>query len=99
MGTTRTPTYRVEYRDQGRAWQTAIWNVKAGVNRTGHGAPTDANAEAWRKGMNLSFQAGGTNAHLAGARGYVPHINAVRIVHQASGRVVATAVMPMFEVV
>jgi hypothetical protein len=99
MGSSSTPTYRVEYRDQGRTWQSAIWNVKAGPNRTGHGQPTDENAEKWRKAMNASFQAGGTNAHLAGMAGYVPHINAVRIVHQATGRVVATAVMPMFEVV
>jgi hypothetical protein len=99
MGTTRKLAYTIEYRDQSRAWNWCVWHVTGGPNRTANGRPTDANAERWRVAMNKSFQRGGTNAHLSEARGYVPHISAVRIVHQATGRIVARATMPMFEVI
>lgn len=102
MGKSTIPAYRVEYTTQqhGAAWWSSmIWHVKSGVNRTGYGMPTDANVEKWRVAMNRSFQPGGSNAHLADARGYVPHINKVRVIEQKSGRVVATAKMPMFEAV
>ncbi len=97
MGKSLACPYVIEYRDQAGDWNWCVWNVRGGVNRTGHGQPTNANAEAWRVKMNRSFQPGGVNGHVSDARGYVVHINAVRIKH--NGRVVASSSMPMFEAV
>jgi hypothetical protein len=44
--------------------------------------------------MNDSFKKGQPNAHLAGE-----HVWKAEAVHQSSGQIVATATMPMFEVV
>lgn len=89
MGKIVTPTYRVEYRDQ-TGWQSAAW--------TG-GKPSDANAERWRVSMNESYKPNGANAHIPQALKFIPHTSHVRIVRQSDNKIVATATMPMFEVV
>ena len=88
MGTSVTPAYRVEYRDQ-TGMHSACWKGQATATRL----------EDWRQMMNLSFQAGGSNEHLGKALGFVPHVSHAQLVHQKSGRVVVTTTMPMFEVV
>lgn len=91
MGTTRTPTYRVEYHTNvdGSMVHTMCWSGRA----------TEARLEDWRKTYNRSFQPDGCNAHLSTARGVVLHITKARLVHQRSNKVVARTQMPMFEVV
>lgn len=88
MGKTITPTYRVEYRDQS-GWHSECWSGRATTTRL----------EDWRVARNSSMQPGGVNEHVAPAIGYVPHISHAKLVHQKSGEVVATTVMPMFEAV
>jgi hypothetical protein len=56
---------------------------------------TNAELEAYRVAMNQSFNKGGVNEVKVGT---IPHISKIVLIHQASGKVVATATMPMFEV-
>lgn len=98
MGKTYTPAYRAEYRDQ-QGWHVMSWEVRSRYGMTAHGAPTEANAEKLRRALNRSFRRDGVNAHVADLLGFVPHVSAVRIVRQDSGRVVVDVRAPMFEVV
>jgi hypothetical protein len=97
MGRSYTPTFRVEYRDQ-KGWHDQAWSDPLGRTQL-RKDPTDAQAEEWRKTMNRSFDLGGTNYHVSQATGILLHISEVRIIRQKTGKVVATAKMPMFEVV
>lgn len=98
MGRTITPTYRVEYRDQ------SGWHKQGYADRNGkcvlRKAPTDADAEEFRKAMNRSFNIGGSNYHVSEAAGKILHVSEVVIrKNDMDGRMVAHAKMPMFEVV
>jgi hypothetical protein len=97
MGTTYTPPFRIEYRDQA-GWHRRAWESRVHRPYCGLGRPSDEKAEQWRKEMNASFQPGGTNEHIR-IRGTVPHISQVRIVRQLDQAVVARAIAPLFEVV
>jgi hypothetical protein len=89
MGRIVTPKYRVEVRTN---------NPAVGLTPFAwQGRPTQAKLEAWRQQYNASFQLGGVNAHVSTE--VVLHIVSAKIVHQATGRVVAETTMPMFEVV
>lgn len=109
MGRTVTPKYRVEYRDNllsmGRTRPDAVSRVdRKAVNIMAWKAKEDGRANAenlakWRNGFNASFQADGSNAHLAEAFGAIPHIHFARIVRQSDDSVVAEFTAPMFEVV
>lgn len=102
MGRVTTPTYRVEYRTNA----LALGKVAADTSIEGkgyhvqawRGRATPKAAEEWRKAMNASFQKGGANYHLTEALGFIEHVSHVRVVHQATGRLVAEATMPTFEV-
>lgn len=107
MGRIVTPTYRVEYRTNLLAMGVLRADAASRVDgkpvqlmswRKQNGRPTEANLETWRKDYNKSFQAGGSNAHLADANG-IMHITWARIVHQRTDRVAAEVTMPTFEVV
>ncbi len=92
MGKSYTPKYRVEYRDQAGHYHMAWHHKRDGV------ANAD-NLEKWRKTYNRSFQHDGTNAHIAQARGTIPHISRAELILQKTGAIVAQVTMPMFEVV
>jgi hypothetical protein len=90
MSTTVTPRYRIEYWDQ-TGKHLCAWN---------EGAPTAEKAENWRREMNVSFQPGGVNGHVVGMPGgFTLHVNRVHVVRQSDDWIVASARMPMFEVV
>ena len=69
------------------------WNSK----RYGNAAPE--NLEAWRVGMNASFQPGGVNEHISEARGVIPCIVSAKLIHQHTGEMVAEVGMEMPEFV
>ena len=92
------PTFRAEYRDQ-QGTHDMIWNVRSGTNRTGHGKPTEVNAERLRQSLNHSFTSSGINHHVSKARGYLIHVNRIQVIRQSTGKVVAQTDAPMFEVV
>lgn len=98
MGTSTTPTYRIEWQDNRGSWKSQAWTVRSGTNKTGHGQPTEANIRRWRDKFNASFELGGVNEGVSRAAGYVVRAGNCRIVHQLSGRVVARFQAPMFEV-
>lgn len=98
MSRSYTPKYRAEYRDQTGKWKWIIWNVRGCNGWTGNGQPSKYNAERLRKSMNESFNVGGVNYAASEAAGYIIHINRLRVVNQSTGKIVAEAVMPMFEV-
>jgi heterodisulfide reductase subunit B len=104
MGRIVTPTYRVEYRTNllamkkfvadkigtdGRPCFTQVWR----------GPSTEKNLENWRKEINKSFQKDGSNYHLTLAMDAVDHVYYACIVHQKTGKVMATVTAPAFEVV
>lgn len=103
MGRIVKLTHRVEYRTNllamGKVAGDGTANGKAVHIQGWRGRATEALLADWRKAMNKSFQAGGSNAHISEAFGAVEHISWARIVHQDSGRVVAEVTMPTFEVV
>jgi hypothetical protein len=89
MAESITPKYRVEYWDQ-TGKHVCAWN---------EGVPSDAKARNWRWEMNLSFQPSGVNGHVVGCPGgFTLHVNRVHVVRQSDGEIVASARMPMFEV-
>ena len=95
MGRTITPTYRVEFKDNvsGHYWNTQAWNGNS------DGRATAQNLETWRNRYNKSFQSDGNNFHCSKSVGRIIHISEARLIRQASGDVVATTKMPMFEVI
>lgn len=98
MGRSYTPTFVVEYRDQ-RGWHTQAWTNAQGKTQV-RKAPTDEEAEEWRKTMNKSFQREGSNFHVSEAAGIILHVSHVVVKQNVpGGRTVASATMPMFEVV
>jgi len=98
MGQISTPTYRAEYQDQS-GWHAIDWNVHTGLNATSHGKPTDRNAELRRHKLNESFTHRGCNHHISELVGYLIYVRQLRIIHQASGKQVATTHGPAFEIV
>jgi hypothetical protein len=98
MGMVYTPAFRIEYRDQA-GWHTAHYEHRTTNPYRGLGKPSNAKAEAWRVTMNASFQNGGVNAHVRLRGNGIPHISHVRIIRQRTAEIVATAQMPMFEIV
>jgi len=59
MGTSITPTFRIEVDTEPRTMGTTTmaWNTKI------NGRPTSANVHKWFNAMNESFQPGGVNEH------------------------------------
>jgi len=90
MGTTTTPTFRVELttvrlRDGKRFHDVLIgWRGRA----------TDAKLAEYVETFDAATRAGGVNAHLG-----VQQTTRAKVVRQATGETVATFVRPMFEVV
>ena len=85
----RIPKYVVRTYDQDGPTVTA-WR----------GHATEKRAEAYRVKMNDSFQPGGANDHIRLKNGGIPHISRVDILtNDRYNSIVATARMPMFEVV
>lgn len=82
MGTSYTPTYRIDYLTNldGEVVQTLGWPK-------GKRADAKTLAEVVAK-YNESFQPGGCNAHLITDRGALV-ITKATLIHQATGRVVA----------
>ncbi len=74
MGTTYTPTFRVEL----DGCEARAWNSKR------HGRPTDDNLARYVRITNESYLPGGCNEHLNSA----PHWSA-RLIRQSNGQVVA----------
>lgn len=103
MGKTVTPKYRVEYKTNGLtsadrlSWKQMIWDVSAGPNRTGYGAPSVENLMRWRDKYNASFEPNGVNFHLSESAGFILRIFNCRIVNQRTGKVVIQYTAPMFE--
>jgi hypothetical protein len=96
MGRSTTPTYIVKTFERKPDGSTKVnkmaWSKK--------GKPTAGQAEDFRRAYNLSFLPGlGVNSHVSKALGYVPHASKVEVWNQKTSQLVATAVMPMFEVV
>jgi len=88
MGRQTTPKYRIV--------------IKGNMEFTSHGTNkkmNDAALEQYRKDYNKSFNKGGVNYNPGDGTNVIPHISRCTMIEQASGRVVATAVAPMFEVV
>lgn len=94
MGTSYTPTYRVEYNDSPFC---VAWNGIETWDCKNYGRPSVKNLTEWRNRRNASMQAGGVNQHIPQALGYIPHISHARIVRQTTGEVVTEFTMPMFE--
>lgn len=84
-----TPKYQCFVYDQERKYGLA-WKGRA----------SEARAEKFRVALNKSFQPGGSNDHIRLRNGGIPHVHRVDIVtNDRYYNVVATASMPMFEVV
>jgi hypothetical protein len=93
MGRSITPKYRIDEKNRlGNWYPFAAWDVKS------NGKVTKASLENYRVALNASYQAGGVNAHIGKAVGYIPHHASLRLVEQKTGRVVCETHMPMFEV-
>lgn len=92
MGRSYTPTYRIEL-VANVPMSMGAWNSKF------NGRPTNANAERYRQSMNQSFQPNSGHPNAATGERVVPHIYKVVVVRQSTGKVVATALAPKFEVV
>lgn len=88
MGRTVTPTYRMEYWDQGGHHQQA-WS----------GRPTNANLAKYIRAHIKSLKKGGVNYHVSLALKYIPVPHKARIVRQKTGDVVATWKAPSFMVI
>jgi len=89
MGRSITPKYTARVTVQDGSF-TVMWNGRA----------TDARAEDYRKMMNKSYQAGGSNAHIRLKNGGIPHASKVEVrLNVINGCVVASATMPTFEAV
>lgn len=92
MGRSFTPKYRIESME----WAPGVGGYTGSYAWDGkrHGAPSIEAASKWREAMNKSFEAGGTNAHLAGTR-----IGSVKLVRQSDAKLMAEYTPPMFQVV
>ena len=88
MGRSTTPTYRFEARAVGVAPITECWRGKA----------TEKRLQEHVEGTNESMKAGGVNAHVSKALGFIPIITSAKLIHQATGSVVAEYQTPMFKV-
>jgi hypothetical protein len=90
MGTTRTPTFRVEatsvrLRDGKRFHEVLLgWR----------GTATDAKLAEWVETFDTATAPGGVNAHLGQHQ-----TTRAKVVRQTTGETVATFVRPMFEAV
>jgi hypothetical protein len=83
MGNTRTPVYRVEFKnDHGKVVTPASWDVK-GIN--GKGKPNAENLKKYVDAMNSSFEPGGVNEHC----GIDTKVSEAVIVRQKDDTVVA----------
>lgn len=99
MGRSYTPKYRLEYRDNSVACRRNPNYFHTICPPKGFGTPTERKLSEYRRALNTSFAPGGVNAHVSEAAGHVVHVGRVRAVEQKTGRVVASTVAPMFEVV
>ena len=99
MGKTVTPKYRVETIETDGCKNVYSWRCKGDCQGKGYGNANTKNLEAWRVAFNASFNAGGVNFHISKVADHVPHISRATLVLQATGEVVASTSMPMFEVV
>jgi len=88
MGTSLTPTYRVEFRIAGSYWTPSAWNVKR------DGRPTDEKLATYVADLEASTREGGCNAHLGATV-----VFGATIVRQSDDEVVASYTGPMFAVV
>ena len=94
MGRTIIPTYYAETRDnRNLGWLHLAWNCRD------HGWPSVENAERYRDSLNKSFKIGGVNEHISRSAGILVHVSELRIIHNKTGEVVASAKAPLFEVV
>ena len=92
-----TTDYRIEFtlnlaHDNRRAPQEMPWAAAAGE-------PTDENAQRWRQAMNFSLRPSEVNGHISEKANILVQCGDVSIVSNKTGRVMATAKQPMFEVV
>jgi hypothetical protein len=103
MGKTRTYTYRLELRVISGAYYTPQgWLVRGSrLLGPGKGKPTAGNIDKWVTAFENSMRPGGVNAHLG-----IDQVTYARIVHQASGQVMAEwrrkdwrKNQPLFEVI
>lgn len=94
MGRITTPKYRIETGSDKRGWVTlSAWNSRS------YGPANAGNLETYRVRFNQSFLKGGVNDHIASGNQPVPYYSNLRIVEQKTGRVVAVAHGPAFEIV
>lgn len=93
MGRSFTPKYRIETGSDKQGWVTyAAWRCE-------YGKPDASRLEAYRVKLNESFLPGGVNSHCVGSAGQVLYFSNLRVVEQKTGRVVAVAWGPMFELI
>lgn len=104
-----TSTYRVEYRDNTPPLPVVVQDGRRLIARLPplkvakvmawdcrqYGRPTARNLETWRCRFNESFAPKGVNWHVTKALGVQLAITSARIVHRATGEVVAETRVPM----
>jgi len=77
----------VAYRDQSGAHREAY-----------RGKATDKDLKAWVNALDKSMLAGGVNAHVSQALGFIPVVSYAEVQRQSDGKVLATYKAPMFQV-
>lgn len=87
MSSTRTPAYALYLTGSNprQIYTGMAWETRDRPGARGYGAPTDANLAAFVETFEAATQPGGANAHLG-----ADTIHIASIVHQATGKVVAT---------
>jgi hypothetical protein len=93
MGSTRTPSYRVE------EYKNGAFHSYCGWDPARLGPADEEHLARFRAEMNASFKPGGTNAHVSQAAGYQLYLGTLRLVHQKTGAIVAQVNQPLFEVI
>lgn len=86
MGKSYTPTFRLEYKDQG-GWQTQFYDKRR---------PTDDQLRRYLIDLVHSFYIGGINEHVSKSIGYIPMPTQARVIRQKTGEIVAKFNAPMF---
>ncbi len=90
MARSTTPTYRVEV-TANKSLSDFAWH------RT-DGRANEFNLEMWRQGYNASFQVGGVNGPRD-ETDVIVHISTAKLIHQNTGKIVAEAHAPTFEII
>jgi hypothetical protein len=98
MGKSITPTYRIEFTENGsqRPLLVTLNNTMRWPKEAGK--VSDANLEKYMKVYGKSLEIGGCNEHISKALGHIPYPSAAWVVRQRDNKVVASWKAAMFQV-